>query len=239
VQSISSWAVDGIDGGNAQDGTVSGDSDGVAAYQAPSTAPKANPVAVSVELYPPTPLKGKVILVSNVTISACSGLDPTDTTCDYQGTATATDQVQGYSGVSAEATFKVTVTWGPGGAAGTLQPIAGTITATTTEAGCTLSPETATLATNLGTLAVDYSTQPALYGGAGWGGTLFTETCVLSNGSTVSGPWPGGANWFYAPQTPSKSPFTVQPDGSIVGSYQEPGIGSWSWNFQPVSLSSP
>lgn len=58
------WSVNGTPGGSASSGTVAGNGNS-ATYTAPTQAPSANPVAVSAEVQG---LKGKVIVVANITI---------------------------------------------------------------------------------------------------------------------------------------------------------------------------
>jgi hypothetical protein len=239
----SSWAVNGVNGGNAQVGTVSEASTESAVYQAPAAAPPANPVAVSVEgLLGPLGArsKEKFLLVSSVTVSACGA---SDDNCEWQGTATARFEYVTVAGGFANAILKVSVTWKPTSeftdqnvGVVTLVPVSGTLTASTDAAGCSVSPSSTPLGgPNEGSLSLDFQNAPAEYSGAAEVPVgVFIETCIV-DGQRISGPWEAnGGNWFYAPSTPPTSAFDIENGTEIEGQYQS-ALGSWSWDFQVVS----
>jgi hypothetical protein len=236
------WAADGVDGGNAEDGTITpADADATEAYyHAPGIPPLANPVAVSAQL---AQTSAKVLLVSNVTVAdACGAPDPS---CTYKGWVTATINYSSVGPTSnATANINVTVTWGlpapyNGDGVADLVPLSGTIVVTSNAAGCVISPKSAPLPTVDNYLSLDFAL--ATYSGSGgFAGApgVYTETCTLPDGTTNTGAWEGGY-WFYAPGPPQSPAFEPQSSGAMVGNYAQAPLGSWSWNFQPVSSSSP
>ena len=190
------WSVNGVVGGSGAHGTVApGASDHVASYTAPPEIPSPNPVAVSVLA---TYQSRSELLVSNITV-----VDETwvgTSTVDYKAFLMTT-----------------TVTWQLVDTQGTKKffiPV-GNVVVTSPDPCLTYVPSSGPIATNDGTLSVDYGTDPPTFEGVGetsWNG----EICVPCPPGGCF-PYLIGGGWFYASGNVSADSTTITGTSSIGG----------------------
>lgn len=207
---ISDWSVNGVPGGTAAAGTISG-SGFQATYTAPATKPNANPVAASAK----ATRKGgnQTLLVSNITIVGNS----------WTGTGSST---------SAAVNVTATVTWTLESTTNNVAVYRPAGSASAVVAGCAISPSSNTLnPASDGVMTVDFNSSPPTYHGSGLTTWMATWTCPMIPPFTsgVGAAFFGGKSGTL--QTEAQG--TVSPDGlSIQGTdTSADGMVTFNWNF--------
>lgn len=221
---ISEWSVNGIAGGNATAGTVSGNGPS-ATYKAPATKPTPNTVAVSARVN--LGARGKTLVVSNITI--------TDQAVSYTGTVQFTT---GAPQVAASGTANVT--WTQFEDLGDTRRYApsGTLTADITLAGCDTLHATVPIQTSgpgiPGPTMVVYTASNAAFPNshafslAADPNTILTFKC---GNTSIQSPAPIVFGVDVCPSGFAPAPFTNE--ALLAGTYSCPATGmvNLSWSF--------